>query len=809
MPLASIEGFWLGSTSRRADLVALLVLVLTIVISARDMLLDPVRAGLDSFTFFWPMYAFLGEQLRSGNVPGWNPYQFSGVPFAADPESGWMYLPAMLAFTLLPLGAAIKVYAVAHILIAGCGTYVYGRAIGLVPAGALVSAWAISQGGLFSDRSRCCYTHIQVAAWIPIALIGIELAVRAVRHTPRMLAWLLTAFAISQILAGWIGQGAMYGLMLISAYVVFRTLVASPESTELAGMRVVRTAQHGLIPLLLGTGFAAPGILPRIAYYRESNLADGYSGSAAWAAQIGGWTFGHQLERILGQSGWWTVGSTVLVLAIVAVALRQHRDYVLFFTSLSIAGFTLGLERHTLLHKILFVLVPGFEAMHTHFPERIALILQFGPAMLAGFGMTALLRRPRTAPLAISILCLAGATVALYAARLDLTAQSWVAVGIAIAILCLMWLALKRGRTATYRVATAILVAAVVIDLQAAAWSNFRHGSYARVETASITDPNATAEIIMDVDRDPDVPPRFFGYDPALSFPQHGETTYYRHAFIDEIPVDLLVNNRGTLWSLADIQGYNPLQLNGYVAYVSALNGQPQDYHGSYVLGPGLDSPLLPLLAADFVVVPFAIPNDRPDLLALVDRYPQVATTAQVRILRVTDAFPRAWIVHQVQPFDGDLTGSVANRQIDFRRTALVVDDPGPFDAPSGAIEESATITGYSPDALTVEVTSDGAGLLVLSETYAAGWTASVDGVEEDVIAANGILRGVAIPSGPHTVRLSFEPPLLDVGYGVGLATLLLAISGVAGATALDRRSHRKAASAAATTGSPAQGPPA
>jgi hypothetical protein len=40
----------------------------------------------------------------------WNPHQFSGTPFAGDPESGWTYLPAMLWFTLLPLGAAARVY---------------------------------------------------------------------------------------------------------------------------------------------------------------------------------------------------------------------------------------------------------------------------------------------------------------------------------------------------------------------------------------------------------------------------------------------------------------------------------------------------------------------------------------------------------------------------------------------------------------------------------------------------------------------------------------------------------------------------
>ncbi len=330
-------------------------------------------------------------------------------------------------------------------------------------------------------------------------------------------------------------------------------------------------------------------------------------------------------------------------------------------------------------------------------------------------------------------------------------------------------------------------MALVLIELQVASWTSLRDGYFTRVETASITERNETAEII--VAGDPVVPPRFFGYDPALSFVQHGETTYYRHAFADPITFDLLVNNRGTLWNLADVQGYNPLQLRGYVAFIEALNGVAQEYHGSYILPSGLDSPLLPLLAPEFVVVPLAVPPDRGDLQALVERYSTAATTSSVRVLRVTDSFPRAWIVHETQRFDGDLETALADGEIDFRRTALVEDEIVPLDAPSGAVSESATFTAYEPDRLTLEVTSDGSGLLVLSEIYADGWTATVDGAHAEVAPVNGALRGVPIPDGTHTVTLAFEPPGLEAGYALGIITVILASGGVFGAAVLDRGS--------------------
>src|SRR3979490_596740 len=45
--------------------------------------------SVDTATQYYSWYAFLGESLRAGHIPGWNPASFSGAPFAADPLSGW------------------------------------------------------------------------------------------------------------------------------------------------------------------------------------------------------------------------------------------------------------------------------------------------------------------------------------------------------------------------------------------------------------------------------------------------------------------------------------------------------------------------------------------------------------------------------------------------------------------------------------------------------------------------------------------------------------------------------------------------
>src|SRR5215217_1403438 len=115
---------------------------------------------------FFPVYSYLGERLRAFDIPGWNPYQLGGAPFAGDPESGWMYLPAMLPFALLPLTAAATAFVVFHLALAGLAAYALARVLGLGAVGALVAAVAFEFSGLVYGRPVCCPVHVQLAAWV-------------------------------------------------------------------------------------------------------------------------------------------------------------------------------------------------------------------------------------------------------------------------------------------------------------------------------------------------------------------------------------------------------------------------------------------------------------------------------------------------------------------------------------------------------------------------------------------------------------------------------------------------------------------
>src|SRR2546427_7044466 len=103
-------------------------------------------------TFFWPTGCFLGRSLAAGHIPAWNPHVMGGVPFAADPQSGWAAIVPMAVFSALPCAMAIRWFLVVQPILAGLGMYAFCRSEGLsrtaATTGGLVPALAVGGRGL-------------------------------------------------------------------------------------------------------------------------------------------------------------------------------------------------------------------------------------------------------------------------------------------------------------------------------------------------------------------------------------------------------------------------------------------------------------------------------------------------------------------------------------------------------------------------------------------------------------------------------------------------------------------------------------
>ena len=92
-------------------------------------------------------------------------------------------------------------------------------------------------------------------------------------------------------------------------------------------------------------------------------------------------------------------------------------------------------------------------------------------------------------------------------------------------------------------------------------------------------------------------------------------------------------------------------------------------------------------------------------------------------------------------------------------------------------------LTAYEPNKLTYEVNSDKGGIVVFSEIYYPGWTATVDGEEVELGRVNYVLRALQVKPGKHEVVLSFFPKSIDrtetiayIAYGVLLLIMIVGL---------------------------------
>ena len=188
------------------------------------------------------------------------------------------------------------------------------------------------------------------------------------------------------------------------------------------------------------------------------------------------------------------------------------------------------------------------------------------------------------------------------------------------------------------------------------------------------------------------------------------------------------------------IDAYIAPEMQGLMSAVAAAQGEMAQVKGDSIW------PVLNMLNMRYVIMPL----QNGETVPLNNHY----------------ALGNAWFVDRLSYVDN------ANQELDALgkmnlRHEAVADKK--FEQQLGkAVEQdnstsTVTLTAYEPNELKYDVNAAKGGVLVFSEIYYPGWTATVDGEPVEVGRVNYVLRAIQLKPGQHKVVLQFFPRSVDI----------------------------------------------
>ena len=171
--------------------------------------------------------------------------------------------------------------------------------------------------------------------------------------------------------------------------------------------------------------------------------------------------------------------------------------------------------------------------------------------------------------------------------------------------------------------------------------------------------------------------------------------------------------------------------------------------------------PVLNMLNTRYIIVPF----QNNETVALQNVY----------------AYGNAWFVDKIQYVDNANQEIEAVGKLQLRHEAVADKrfEEQLKQAQPQADTSVVTLTAYEPNHLTYDVESDKGGIVVFSEIYYPGWTATVDGQPAELGRVDYLLRALNVTPGHHQVELMFYPKSIDttetIAY-VAIGILVLAL---------------------------------
>ena len=301
-----------------------------------------------------------------------------------------------------------------------------------------------------------------------------------------------------------------------------------------------------------------------------------------------------------------------------------------------------------------------------------------------------------------------------------------------------IWFWIKRK--VSKRVIVSIIVASAILDI------GIVNHKIIQPSRASGRGSQLISKRVMD---------RFFQVDEIVQFLLADKSIYRIY------PVGgLFGESRFAAFGLESIGGYHPAKLKIYNTFLAKT-------------GNAAAIPVLRMMNVKYLISPQKI--NHPEL-SLVKSGAIKSTRGDlpIEVYEVNNTLPRAWFVNKTEiVLEDDVWNKIIQPDFDPHKIAYVPNEV------SVSSEGQVSITHFkkSIHRITMSTESDGNHLLVLSEVYyPLRWKAKIDGEETQTHIVNGILRGVVVPTGKHTIEFIYDKSAFNKGLTISFVSFVLAL---------------------------------
>ena len=691
----------------------------------------------DIYTYSYPKMLYAAASFHAGGKGLlWNPFQNCGQPFFALSQTGLLYPPNWLFLVLAP-EHALRAVVVVNQVIAGAGIYLLARALGTAPLAAICGMLVFQLGTTLPVFSTAALPHLGAYVWLPVALLATErLLVRPDALRAGQLAIVLAIAWLPGSPQVWFLTVQLIGLRLLWAL-----------AWSASGRRL-RTVGWLAVGLALAPALAAVQVLPEVeaanVSLRSGSLRDVEANPSGLLTRED-----VDLELYLRGFNHRAVVPALFPLVLAALAVGGRRRRGIFYAFAGVLYGVLAFGAATPLFG-LYQSVPG--ASMFRFASRLFWVTGFCFAVLTALGVEAV-GGGRAATPALRRLAVLALVAAGFVAANRIVPDGFypiertVAACAALAVLVTAW------RAALRPWAQAAVVAAVGIVLVV------MPGQAPRSLPSGGAGYDARREVLDALAQ-------------SLS-PQERLYLVSRRGLSSDFS---LIPKTASLFRVRSAADYEPLLPARYAEFAVRMRaghllGNRNEAIYMAELGPASSRRLLDLTAARYLVV------DRSEAGALDGLRPPlepVVTVGETQVLENRSAFPRAFYVPRIEAVADSRTllQRLAVGPDDLRRVALVEAPPPAFTGqPGDGAGADVRFVVDDPEHIELAVEAPARGFLVLSDQYATGWSARVDGKPAPIVRGNYAFRVVEVPAGRSTVEFRYRPTSLLLGTAISLLT--------------------------------------